>query len=232
MARCQGACVADMSMIRSTILLVAALLPAVVAAAPPCGELPVPGMGYGPFDYRTDRDKVGIVEKIHFTPQVEALVSGATGQIGGDLEYVLNKFPNHHRALVAVMRLGERQKTPQVKGMEYPVECYFDRALRFRRDDTVARTLYAVFLGQAGRRDDALRQLAYATEFAGDNALTFFNIGIAYADLRAYPQAVASAKRARELGLARTDLIDRLRKVGQWSEDGTAFQESSASKPE
>ncbi len=203
-------------MLQTVFLLVAGLMPMAVAFANPCGELPVLGAGYGPFDYRTDRDKVGPVEKFHFTPRVEALIGGATGQIGQDLEYVLDKFPNHHKALLAVMRLAERHKSLQLEAMTYPVECYFERALRFRSDDTVTRSMFAIYLGRLGRKDDALKELDFASKIAGDNALTHFNIGLVYTDLGAYPAAVASAQRAKALGLTRTELIDRLRQAGQW----------------
>ena len=55
-------------------------LTAAQAAAQACG--PLPTGGYGPYDYRYRRDKVGIVEQYHFTPKVEALIAGATGTIG------------------------------------------------------------------------------------------------------------------------------------------------------
>ena len=101
---------------------------------------------YGPYDYRTDRDKLPIVEGAHFTPEVEALVRGRTGLVGGDIDYTLRAFPNHHRALVSMMKLGERMKAPQVPGAHYSVECYFDRALRFKPNDTACRTTSTVWL--------------------------------------------------------------------------------------
>src|SRR5512133_4400932 len=44
-------------------------------AASTCGPITVQGQ-FGPFDYRTDKSKLSIVESFHFTPAVEALSRG------------------------------------------------------------------------------------------------------------------------------------------------------------
>ena len=69
------------------------------------------GGGYGPYDYTNPthfRDKLPIVNDYHFNARVENLVGGnkeESSHPGGDLNYVLMAFPNHHRALAAMMRL-------------------------------------------------------------------------------------------------------------------------------
>src|SRR6266513_2811729 len=67
---------------------------------------------YGPFDYRTatQAQKV-LVESNHFTRPVETLQSGLTGTPGHDIGYTLRAFPNHPRALLAMVRLAQRDKT-------------------------------------------------------------------------------------------------------------------------
>ena len=44
-----------------------------------CGELE---SADGPFDYRTDKNKLGVVEKFHFGTGVETPVSGKSGSLG------------------------------------------------------------------------------------------------------------------------------------------------------
>ncbi|MBK9234580.1 MAG: hypothetical protein IPO19_00375 [Rhodoferax sp.] len=90
-----------------------------------CGALT---NGNGPWDYRKERASIKLVEDFHFTPNVEALIGGATGPIGGDLDYTLRASPNHHKALIAVSRLSARLKTDQIPSMKYTVDCWFDRA--------------------------------------------------------------------------------------------------------
>ncbi|MDB5850133.1 MAG: hypothetical protein JWP29_3885, partial [Rhodoferax sp.] len=107
---------------------------------------------YGPFDYRFEKgNSLYLVESAHFTPVVEALIRGNAGYLGGDLDYTLRAFPNHHRALMAVMRYGEKTKSPQPPNLRYTVECYFVRALQFKPDDTIVKLIYASFLGKNSR---------------------------------------------------------------------------------
>lgn len=179
-----------------------------------CGDLK---NGYGPFDYRTDRSKLEVVEQFHFTPEVEALIRGkSSAKLGQDLAYTLNAFPNHHRALMSVMRYGQKLKTPQPEDMQYSVECYFQRALRFRPDDTVARMIYATFLSTNGRSPEALRELDQAEKLAGDNAFTYYNLGLIYLDMKEYEKALTQAHKAMALGFNRTGLRDKLTEAGKW----------------
>lgn len=181
-----------------------------------CGSLDNP---YGPFDYRLQKSKLTIVEQYHFTPNVESLVSGKSSTfVGGDLDYTLRASPNHHRALMAMMRLGEKLKTPQPQGLSYSVECYFERALRFRSDDSIARMIYATYLFKNNREPEALRQLALASESAGDNPFTHYNIGLIYLDLKRYDQALAQAHKAYGLGFIQPALREQLKKQGKWKE--------------
>jgi hypothetical protein len=180
-----------------------------------CGELT---NGYGPYDYRTDRDKLGIVEGAHFTPEVEMLIRGKGGYLEGDIDYTLRAFPNHHRALVAMMRLGERMKVNKLPRANYEVECYFIRATRFRRDDGIVRMLYAGYLGKRQRVAEAAHQLEIAKNTAGDNPFTHYNIGMVYMDLNDTEHAMEQARIAMELGFPRTELADRLKKAGKWVE--------------
>jgi exosortase A-associated hydrolase 1 len=186
-------------------------------ASSACGPLRTPGQ-YGPYDYRTDRDKLAIVLGAHFTPEVEALIRGRTGvRPGGDIDYTLRAIPNHHRALIAMMRLGEKEKTPQPSGSRYSIECWFERAVLFRPDDAIVRMIYSSYLNGAGKTTQANAQLDIATVHAKDNALTHNNIGLHYFDLKNYDKALAQAHKALSLGMPKTALQDMLSRVGRWT---------------
>jgi tetratricopeptide (TPR) repeat protein len=199
-----------------------------VAGPEVCGSLQ---NHYGPYDYRTQRDKLLIVEQYHFDAGVEALVRGmTTDRIGGDISYTLATSPNHHRALMATIRLGEKLNNPHPPAMRYSVECYLERGLRFRPDDTVVRQLYAQWLAKQGRRDEALRQLGIAVEYAQDSALTHHNIGMIYLDLGESERALQQARKAAALGFDGNRLEDRLRRAGLW-QDGPEPTAAAASAP-
>ena len=204
-----------------------ALLAAGGAWAQGCGDL---ANHYGPFDYRTERNgKLQIVEHYHFAPQVEALISGQSSYIGDDLHYVLMTSPNHHRALLAMMRLAERNKTDQAPNMKYTVDCYFDRAMRFQPDDTVVREMYADYLVRHGRTDDARKELQAATHYAADNAISHYNIGLIYFELKDYDNALVQAQAAVQLGFGRPELKQKLQAVGKWQDPPPAGAAAPAS---
>lgn len=173
---------------------------------------------YGPYDYRTQRDKLQIVEDHHFTPEVEALIRGKDGYLVRDIAYTLHTSPNHHRALMSLARLAERLKTPQPERLSRPVECYFERAIRFTPDDTVVRILYAQFLTKNNRSNEALQQLEVAITYAKDSAFSHYNIGLAYFDMGQFDKALTQAHKAAELGMERTELADMLKGANKWQE--------------
>jgi tetratricopeptide (TPR) repeat protein len=186
------------------------------AAISPCGPLET---HYGPFDYRNQKNYLGVVEQHHFSPQVEALIGGDTSvHIGGDLDYTLKAFPNHHRALLSLMRLGEKMHSPQPMGMTYSVECYFERALRFRPNDTTVRMIYASYLNKNRRGAEATQQLKQASDAAGDNPFTHYNLGLLYLEQENYPLALAHAHTAYALGFTRPELREQLQLRGKWKE--------------
>jgi len=192
-------------------------LPALSQGMPmACGDL---ANHYGPFDYRTSQQDLKIVESGHFPAYVEALARRKTGPLGTDIGYVLHTSPNHHRALVSMMRLAEREKRDMPLGARYSVDCYFERALRFRPDDTVARLLYCNHLVRRTRYDEARTQLKLAKEQAADNGLTHYNIGLLYFDMKDYDAARQQAHIASKLGHPGTGLKTQLEAVGQWQED-------------
>lgn len=186
---------------------------------------------FGPFDFRSPQGNLGVVERAHFTPKVEAGLSGSTGPLGADLNYTLRSFPNHHRALVTTARATKRMKNDQIPGLEWPMECYFERAIRFAPDDAVVRNLYAQWLGDRKRPKEAEFQLEAALRLAGDNPLTHYNIGLLYFDLGNLPAASRQALRARELGWPRSDLIDKLAAAGHGPGRVAAPAEPGASAP-
>ncbi|NUZ05181.1 hypothetical protein HQN59_05325 [Schlegelella sp. ID0723] len=193
-----------------------------------CGELQ---NAYGPFDYRTSKNELRVVEDHHFTRKVETLTGGQEGYIGGDLDYTLRASPNHHRALVAVMGWGEKNKSPQPRDLPRPVECYFERALRFKPDDTTARMLYANYLLRNNRTPQAVAELDRVVSMAGDNGFTHFNAGLFYFDAKNYDKALQQAHTAQALGFPRTDLKQKLVAAGKWRDAPAAPAGAASATP-
>lgn len=195
---------------------------------------PVPGCGdlrnaFGPWDFRKDRgEPLTLVESAHFTPEVEMLIRGkSTTNVGQDIDYTLRAFPNHHRALLSTARLADRQKADPPHGLRYSVDCWFRRAVQWKGDDHVARMLYAQWLAQKGRRDDARAQLKAVDGLVADNAIARFNLGLIFLELQDYDAALEQAHRALALGFPRPELRERLQQAGKWVDPAPAAAPAS-----
>lgn len=179
--------------------------------------------GSGPWDYRVDKQYLPLVENAHFTSLVENLVRGKTGEsVGPDLDYTLARFPNHHRALVAVSKLYDKKLPEAVTRLPRPTECYFERAVRFRKNDTVVRLLYAQFLAKVGRSGEAAGQLQVAAALQPESAITQRNVGLLYLEMKAYDQALAQAHIVARLDPAETVLRQALERAKRWREPAPA----------
>jgi tetratricopeptide (TPR) repeat protein len=119
---------------------------------------------------------------------------------------------------MATMRWGEKRKTATPSDMRYSVECYFERALRFRSEDNVVRMIYATFLSRNGRHEESVQQIDVVASRAGDNAFTHYNAGLLYAELKQYDKALQQAHAAMALGFTRVELREQLKAAGKWSE--------------
>jgi tetratricopeptide (TPR) repeat protein len=185
-------------------------------AAPYCGNI---ANAYGPFDYRRRGEfapNLQLVESFHFAPEVEKLISGQSGTIGGDLDYTLRAFQNHTRALSSMARFALQSKSPKAGGMHWTFECYFDRAIRFQPDDPAPRSIYGAYLLRKGRTDDALKQLSEAVALAPDDPSANYNLGLGYFEKKDYAQAKLYAKKAYALGFPLQGLKTKLINVQRW----------------
>lgn len=197
------------------LAMAALLLAAATASAKPyCGEL---ANGFGPFDYREPpADSLYMVEMAHYTEDVAAGVRGNAGSIGGDLDYTLRAFPNHVKALTSMATVAMRTKVNQLAGAKYPVECYFERAVRFKPDDGVAWGAYGKYLYGAGQPERAMPLLKKAYELVPDNASVNYNLGIAYFRAKQYDLAVQHAKKAYQQDFPLDGLRNMLVGASKW----------------
>lgn len=171
-------------------------------------------------DYTSEEDRAGlsIVEQFHFSRAVETLTQGMSGSVGGDISYTLEHFPNHHRALASMARLGLRQKSAQPHGARFTVSCYFERAIAFAPQDVTARTVYGSYLLAMGQDATALEQLEAASRLAPDQATIQYNLGLMYVKKKDYEKASAHAQKAYALGFPLPGLKNKLKAAGKWKE--------------
>ncbi|WP_019674634.1 tetratricopeptide repeat protein [Arsukibacterium perlucidum] len=182
----------------------------------------VPGQpltnAYGPFDATNPAhaDKLPVVLRVHFTPDVERLVSGATGSIMGDINYTLKAIPNYHRALAAI---GKYQRSENIKLAQrdnfYTADCYFLRAIYFQPADAIARMLFAMHLHLTGRLEEAVQEYNRALLIAPDYSELHYNFGLLLLELKRYDEALAFANKAYAKGFPLPGLKNKLAETGR-----------------
>lgn len=206
-----------MKRIAATLLCLTISLPALAAGNPLAGcEDYVPHKPGGDYTNAEDRKGLSVVEQYHFTASVEGLIKGASGPLGGDIGYTLDRFPNHHRALAAMSKLALRDKNRKPHGARYTIDCYFERAVRFRPQDARVRTLYGSYLLAVGQADGALSQLEQAAVLEPDNPTAHYNLGLLYLQKKDYAKARSSAHKAYSQGFPLEGLKNKLSAAGQW----------------
>jgi tetratricopeptide (TPR) repeat protein len=146
------------------------------------------------------------------------LISGTTGSLGGDIDYTLRAFPNHPGALMSMVRLGDKEKTAKPSGSRYTVECWLNRAVRFRDNDATVKMIYATYLAKKGSNAEALKKLNDAVQLGEDNANLQYNIGLVYFNLGKYDEALNHAHLAYQAGFPLPGLRDKLKRAGKWKE--------------
>jgi tetratricopeptide (TPR) repeat protein len=185
-----------------------------------CGDLQ---NSFGPYDYRKASTEFAhelfLVHSAHFTPDIENGIKGRSGTLGNELDYTLRAFPNHVRALTSLDLLSRREKeSSTLKGSRFPVECYFERAVRFAPDDGAARAAYANFLFARGRTEAALQMFIQAANLMPENATINYNLGLAYLKVKNYEQANTYAHKAYALGFPLPALKNMLTAAGKWDD--------------
>lgn len=179
-----------------------------------CGDMDTSQMS----DYRKGEfsAKLQQVERTHFTEEVE---SGARGPAAVTaLDAVLASFPNHIPALNALTRLAIKEKRVRLAGSAFPVECYFDRAQRFARDDPAVYATYGSYLFSLGLNDKSVEMNLRAAELDGKNAVINYNLGLAYFKLKDYTQSNKYAQRAYKAGFPLPGLRTMLQGASKWVE--------------
>ena len=195
-----------------------------------CGDLnESPFADRRPLDYHDRANAIALrnVEANHFNEGVRTLKKGQTTvYLGGDISYVLRAFPNHYRALELMARLSERERTEKPQGAQWPLRCYYERALAFKPDDSIVQLLYGNYLLRKRQLDKAIEHLSEANRLKPNNANINYNLGLALFAAKRYDEAAESAQVAYALGFPLPGLRKKLESVGKWSPTASNQQPS------
>lgn len=177
-------------------------------------------MEFGPYDYLQRNalpQKLRIVEKHHFTPVMEQLAAG--DQTVPNIGYTLRAWPNHHRALYAMIRAWDipTRDRDLGQGRGTPPECYLQRAVNFSPKDSSTRMLYGIFLQRHNRPAEALAQYREAETLDPANMQIKYNLGLLLAEEGQYTEARDYALTVYDAGFPLPGLRDKLKRAGYWN---------------
>ena len=172
---------------------------------------------YGPWDFTNPAhaDKLPIVLRAHFTPQVERLVKGQSGYLLGDIDYTLRAIPNYHRALVSISTY-ERLRSNREQGRKqyYTAECYFRRAIYFQPKDVTTQMLFGMHLHLTKQYQAAEKIYLSAIAINPNYAELQYNTGLLYVDMKKLNNAIEHAKIAYDLGFPLKGLENKIKRLG------------------
>ena len=175
---------------------------------------------YGPYDYTlpAHKGKYAIVERHHFSKNVEFLIKGDTSMdLTQDINYTLVTLPNHHKALLSVLRYQIRLNKKIAKlPLRVPVECYFQRAINFSPKDAATYSLYAYYLRKINLLDKAREKYIKAIDIAPDSQKIKYSYALLLIDMKKYEQALEIAKSLYVNKNLPNGLKQQLIKLGVW----------------
>ncbi len=173
----------------------------------------------GPYDYLDRAAHAGmlrVVEENHFDKGVESLTKGMSTSVMGDIHFVLQAFPNHHRALRSAMNftLGFDQWPQDSQGL--PVECYLQRAINFSPRDATLYKLFGYYMHRRGKLEIALKANEQAMNLLPGDVMLQYNTALILVDLERYDEALKLAKPLYNAGLTIPGLKNKLVRAGAW----------------
>ena len=182
-------------------------------------EMPPPENPDSPWDYRTRKDRIELVERRHFTRNIELLIRGeSTANLAADIDYTLRMFPNHHRALASLVRYSESKKQRRFSGMKYSVECFLERAIYFKPDDLQVRIIYANYFAKNTKFDQSRKQLEYIENTQDTTSAANYNLGLIYLEIGDFEKSLHYAHKAYSDNFPLAGLKNKLKRIGKWRE--------------
>ena len=191
-----------------------------------------------PFDYNDTsdlaRERLRLAEGAHFTKSVRAGIAGNAGSLVGDLNFVLNVFPNHPYALSVMAEVQQRpgfsRRYELRKDKYYPtIECYFKRALQMAPYDPNVFLVQAIYYHKRKDYSQAKGHYLRSLELKPDAAEVHYNLGLMLVETGELKEALKHAHEAYALGYPLPGLREKLSRKGAWQESDVAA--SSATKP-
>lgn len=153
---------------------------------------------------------LGNVEKFHLPPGVSKMRTGQYIQAMADFEFVLNRFPNHPKALLLMGEASLKMNQPG------KAQRRFEQAIELYPKTARTYMVYGIFLHKRRQFNDAVKQYTQSIELNPNSSEAHYNLGLAYLALKQYGLANEQAQIAYAQGYPLPGLRNKLKKVSAW----------------
>ena len=146
---------------------------------------------------------IRLVHSAHLTNDMKMHIRGATGTIAGDLQYVLNWFPNSPEALDLVSRLDQaikKGRKPRAAAMHSTVDCYFQRALVINDQQPETYFIWGLHHIRSGHYREAKLKFESAKVLGARGSNFNYHYGLLHMKAGEYEEALKYGKLAYAQG--------------------------------
>jgi tetratricopeptide (TPR) repeat protein len=172
-----------------------------------------------PSDYYAARGcgLLQVVEQYHLGPAQRRMRERFWSAAFGDLQFILNQFPNHPQALLLMAQVCDQWPvTDRERGARCDLEPKFVRAIEVNPEASGTFNALGTYEHRVKRFDKAVKSYKRAVELDPSSISANYNLALSYLELKQYDEANTYAQKAYELGAVLPGLRDRLQRAGQW----------------
>jgi tetratricopeptide (TPR) repeat protein len=126
-----------------------------------------------------------------------------------NLEFILNYYPNHPRALALLSEVCDVRATCDM-------DAWFDKAIQRNPNAPKTYLIYAVHLQRRHHLPEAIDNYKKAISLDPMEPYAHYDLGLAYFDAKQFVLANREAQIAASLGVALPGLRNKLERSGQW----------------
>lgn len=157
-----------------------------------------------------NREHLGAVERHHLQQGRDKAKWDNPIYAWRDVDFMLRHFPNHPDALLLAIDLSLKSKD-----MRHATEL-FEKAVAFDPMPAVPWVIYGLYYHRHGKFSKAVER--YKEGLKRDPGLVegYYNLGLAYFELKQYTKSNQAAQRAYLLGYPLPGLRNKLKRIGKW----------------
>jgi tetratricopeptide (TPR) repeat protein len=170
---------------------------------------------FHPADYYLARaNKSGplqIAEQLHLQKAERHLAAREYESAYGESKFTLGQFPNHPQALLVVIDVCSKWKSPRCT-----VDDLLQKAKEINPKAADTYVIGGIYLHRVHRYQDAIQSFNEAIKLDPSSVNAHYNLGLSYFETKQYARANDEAQQAYALGAPLSGLRMKLQGVKQW----------------